>query len=102
MLRIEHISKKFASLQALHNVNLTVHRVQIMGLIGKNGAEKTTTFHRILNFIHYKGLITWEDQSIKETILYAIGYSPEERSLMPQMNVEQQIIYLVKLKNVTL
>ncbi|HBF73829.1 MAG TPA: sodium ABC transporter ATP-binding protein, partial [Lactobacillus sp.] len=67
-------------------------------LIGQNGAGKSTTFHSILSFIHYGGQITWNGQPINEQVFNQIGYLPEERSLMPKMTVEQQILYLARLK----
>lgn len=99
MLKVEHLSKKFDTFPALQDVNFTIHPGEIMGLIGQNGAGKTTTFHSILNFLHYEGKITWEDQPITEKTFDTIGYLPEERSLLPKMTIEQQIIYLAQLKS---
>lgn len=61
-------------------------------------AGKSTTFHSILNFLSYEGTISWNDQTINETVFDQIGYLPEERSLMPKLTVEQQILYLAQLK----
>ena len=99
MLKIQDISKDFGSLKALNDVSFDVADGQILGLIGQNGAGKSTTFHSILNFLNYQGTITWNNQPITETIFDEIGYLPEERSLMPKLTIEQQIIYLARLKN---
>ena len=98
MLKIEHLSKRFGDLQALNDVTYNVEKGEILGLIGQNGAGKSTTFHSILSFIHYDGQITWNGQPINEQVFNQIGYLPEERSLMPKMTVEQQILYLARLK----
>lgn len=98
MLAIEHLSKRFGELQALNDVNFNVEKGEIMGLIGQNGAGKSTTFHSILSFIHYDGTINWDGQPITEAVFNQIGYLPEERSLMPKMTIEQQILYLAQLK----
>lgn len=98
MLAIEHLSKHFGELQALNDVNFNVEKGEIMGLIGQNGAGKSTTFHSILSFIHYDGTINWDGQPITEAVFNQIGYLPEERSLMPKMTIEQQILYLAQLK----
>ncbi|MTV83199.1 ABC transporter ATP-binding protein [Secundilactobacillus folii] len=98
MLKIEHLSKQFGDLKALNDVTYNVKEGEIMGLIGQNGAGKSTTFHSILSFIHYDGEISWQDQPINEKVFNDIGYLPEERSLMPKMTVEQQILYLARLK----
>lgn len=99
MLKIESIQKNFGDLKVLDNVSFEVANGQILGLIGQNGAGKSTTFHSILNFLHYQGTITWNGQPITEPVFDEIGYLPEERSLMPKLTVEQQIIYLARLKD---
>jgi ABC-2 type transport system ATP-binding protein len=99
LLKIEDINKNFGDLKALDHVSFDVSDGEILGLIGQNGAGKSTTFHSILNFLHYQGKITWNDQPITESVFDEIGYLPEERSLMPKLTVEQQITYLARLKN---
>lgn len=99
MLTIQNVSKNFGDLKALEDISFDVRDGQILGLIGQNGAGKSTTFHSILNFLSYQGKITWNDQPITESIFDEIGYLPEERSLMPKLTIEQQIIYLARLKN---
>lgn len=99
MLKIQNIKKDFGSLKALDDVSFNVEDGQILGLIGQNGAGKSTTFHSILNFLNYQGTITWNNQPITEAVFNEIGYLPEERSLMPKLTIEQQIVYLARLKN---
>lgn len=101
MLKIKDIQKNFGDLKALDDVSFDVNDGHILGLIGQNGAGKSTTFHSILNFLHYQGTITWNDQPITEDNFNQIGYLPEERSLMPKLTVEQQIVYLARLKGKT-
>jgi len=99
MLKIQDIKKNFGDLKALDGVSFDVSDGQILGLIGQNGAGKSTTFHSILNFLNYEGTITWNNQPITEEVFDEIGYLPEERSLMPKLTIEQQIVYLARLKN---
>lgn len=99
MLSIKHLSKQFNKVNALNDVSFSVKPGHILGLIGQNGAGKSTTFHSILNFLRYDGNILWEDHPITEADFDIIGYLPEERSLMPKLTIEQQIVYLAQLKN---
>ncbi|MQS53235.1 ABC transporter ATP-binding protein [Companilactobacillus mishanensis] len=99
MLKIEHVSKQFGDVKALNDVSFSINNGEILGLIGQNGAGKSTTFHSILNFIKYDGKILWDGEPISEKLFDKIGYLPEERSLMPKLTIEQQIIYLARLKN---
>ncbi|KRK91107.1 ABC transporter ATP-binding protein [Companilactobacillus futsaii] len=101
MLKIKDIRKNFGDLKALDDVSFDVDDGHILGLIGQNGAGKSTTFHSILNFLHYQGTITWNNQPITEDVFNQIGYLPEERSLMPKLTIEQQLIYLARLKGKT-
>ncbi|GHP13264.1 ABC transporter ATP-binding protein [Lentilactobacillus fungorum] len=99
MLEIQHLHKQFGSVVALDDISFNVPAGQITGLIGQNGSGKSTTFHSILNFLKYDGTIRWQGKPVVESVFDEIGYLPEERSLMPKLTVEQQIIYLARLKN---
>ena len=97
MLKVEHVSKQFGDVKALNDVSFSIADGEIMGLIGQNGAGKSTSFHSILNFLKFDGAISWNDAPISEEVFDQIGYLPEERSLMPKLTIEQQIVYLAKL-----
>ena len=98
VLKVEHVSKQFGDVKALNDVSFSIADGEIMGLIGQNGAGKSTSFHSILNFLKFDGAISWNDAPISEEVFDQIGYLPEERSLMPKLTIEQQIVYLAKLK----
>ena len=63
MIRTEHVSKKFGSLEVLKDVNLTVENGEVICLIGPSGAGKST-FLRSLNQLETitGGQIFIEDQ----------------------------------------
>ena len=52
MIRLERLSKVFGSRPALHELYLDIPQGQIFGLLGHNGAGKSTTFGMILGQVH--------------------------------------------------
>ena len=60
MLEIQNLEKSFGQKQVLFGVDFKAESGQILGLIGKNGAGKTTIFHSILRFLEYSGRISFE------------------------------------------
>ncbi len=54
MISLHHIDKKYGRHRVLEDVNLTIREGEIYGLIGKNGAGKTTIFKIILGLTEYE------------------------------------------------
>lgn len=100
MLEIQKLEKSFGQKQVLFGVDFRAESGHILGLIGKNGAGKTTIFHSILRFLEYSGRISFEGKAISQDTYREIGYLPEERSLMPKLTVYEQVRYLANLKGV--
>ena len=100
MLEIQKLEKSFGQKQVLFGVDFRAESGQILGLIGKNGAGKTTIFHSILRCLEYSGNITFDKQPISQETYRKIGYLPEERSLMSKLTVYEQVRYLANLKGV--
>jgi ABC-type multidrug transport system ATPase subunit len=46
------LSKQFGSVQAVNALNLRVHRNQVTGFLGRNGAGKSTTIKTLLGMTH--------------------------------------------------
>jgi ABC-2 type transport system ATP-binding protein len=82
VLKLQNVEKRFGNLTALHNMNLSIHRGEIIGLVGPNGAGKTTTLKLIARLlkltsgqIFFKN-IDGELQNIREDShnLIEVGY----------------------------
>lgn len=53
MINLSHINKSYGNIQVLEDVNLNINKGEIYGLIGKNGAGKTTIFKIILGLTNF-------------------------------------------------
>lgn len=97
-----HITKRFGSFTALHNLSVHVPKGCIYGLLGPNGAGKTT-FIRIINQITGpdSGEIFFDGRPFKANDVFNIGYLPEERGLYRKMKVGEQALYLAQLKGLS-
>ncbi len=52
MLELQNITKKFENNVAVNNISFRVERGKIFGIVGRNGAGKSTTFRMILNILY--------------------------------------------------
>lgn len=99
MLEIKNITKRFGTTKAVNNISFKIENGKILGLLGRNGAGKSTIFRCILNIIKQdSGSILYNNKEINDSITDRIGYLPEEGSLMLEYTVLDQCIYYGALK----
>ena len=97
LLCVEHVTKRYATHTALHDVSLAIPRGAVYGLLGPNGAGKTTTFYMIVGLIKpNEGQIFLEDQEITKEPVYkraqkGVGYLAQEASVFRRLSVEDNI-----------
>ncbi len=102
MLEVSNLSKSFGNVEALKNLNFKAEDGKIFGIIGRNGAGKSTTFRLILKIIEpTNGEILYNGEKINEKILDKIGYLPEEGSLISTYTVLELCEYYGALKLVS-
>ncbi len=98
MIKIEGLNKNYQEHRALEDVNLTIKEGSIHGLLGKNGAGKTTAMNILAGILDYdKGEIYYRGMDYKEhkgKILKNIGYAPQEHSFYEYMNLEEYLNFL--------
>ncbi len=101
-LRVEHVNKSFGPFQAITDLSLEVKEGGLFGFLGANGAGKTTTMRMILDiFRPDSGQISWNGVPVSEVARRVWGYLPEERGLYPQMEVEDQLLFLARLNGLS-
>ena len=98
LLEIDRVSKRYGDVVALHDMTFEVRAGEIFGLVGSNGAGKTTAMRIILGVLAADaGAVRWDGRPVDLDTRRRIGYMPEERGLYPRMKVAEQLIYLARL-----
>ena len=97
-LSVRDLTKSFAERQVLFGVSFDVQRGKALGLLGRNGAGKTTVIRIIMDvFPSNSGQVLINGEKMDYNKL-RIGYMPEERGMYPKKQVLQQLIYFGELK----
>lgn len=102
ILEAINVSKKFKDKNALSEVTVSVAKGSAFGLLGPNGAGKTTLIRCATNITKFdSGQILLNRKEVSEKEIMKIGYLPEERGLYKDFGVEEQIVYLSRLKGLS-
>ena len=102
MLEVKNIKKEFNQKLVVNDVSFSVNSGEILGLLGKNGAGKSTIFRLILNIIDPEEgqiLLNGKKYTIKDTKL--VGFLPEEGSLGQELTVYEQMCFYGSLKGMS-
>lgn len=101
MLKISNITKLFGGHTALSDVNFDLESGKTLGIIGQNGAGKTTIFRLILGFADPdRGEIKWTYKKNGD-FFDTVGYLPEERGLNLKRTIDEQLQFFGALKGMT-
>jgi ABC-2 type transport system ATP-binding protein len=91
-LVIDNVSKRFDHVVALDHASFSVEPGRIFGLLGANGAGKTTSMRIVLDILRPdEGRVTWMGTENTALPRSTWGYLPEERGLYPKMRVGEQL-----------
>jgi len=100
-LVIDAVSKRFGDVLALDDVSFQIEPGQVFGLLGANGAGKTTAMRLVLDILRPdSGSISWYGRPNTEVPHATWGYLPEERGLYAKMTVLDQLVFFARLHGV--
>lgn len=98
VLEMKNIEKRFGEKQVLKNVSVKAEGGKAFGLLGRNGAGKTTSIRILMNvFPANSGEILVDGKPIDYNKV-KFGYLPEERGLYPKKKIIDQLVYFAELK----
>lgn len=107
ILRADSLVKKYKKRTVVDHISVEVQQGEIVGLLGPNGAGKTTTFYMMVGLIKpNEGQIYLEDENITELPMYrrakrGIGYLAQEASVFRKLTVEENIMAVLEMRNLS-
>lgn len=107
-LEAKHLAKKYGKRWVVEDVSLRVEPGQVVGLLGANGAGKTTSFYMIVGLIPRDGgQILLDGRDISDMPLHrrarmGIGYLPQEPSVFRKLTVAENIMAVLETRELRL
>ena len=104
MISFDRVTKRYGQLQALSEITFSVPKGQVLGLLGQNGAGKTTAMNILTGCLApSSGSVTIGGYDILENPRQAkrlMGYLPEHAPLYDEMTVRSYLHFACELKEV--
>ena len=97
MLQVEFLNAFYGRAQILFNLSLKVYRGEVVGLLGRNGAGKTTALKSIMGMVSHKnGSILFKGRPIDKLPPYrccalGLGYVPQDRRIFNSLTVIENL-----------
>jgi len=98
LLEVDNVMVDIGSMTALRGFSMQIAKGAMVSLVGRNGAGKTTLIRSIMGHLKpARGAIRFEGGDLSARPRHAraalgIGYMPEDRCLVPQLTVEENIL----------
>ncbi len=98
-VRFEGVTKRYGDFVAVDRIGFEVPAGSIFGILGSNGAGKTTSIRMLMNILRPdEGVIEVLGEPADERVKARIGYLPEERGLYKKMRILELLRFFGRLK----
>jgi branched-chain amino acid transport system ATP-binding protein len=96
ILSVENLSASYGAAQILYDLSLEVGRGEVVALMGRNGAGKSTTMKAIMGLMARKGRVRFNGADISRGKPYEIarlglGFTPEDRRIFADLTVMENL-----------
>ena len=102
MLEVQKLEKRYGDKQVLKGLDFTVSQGEVVGLLGLNGAGKSTTMNILTGYISpTAGVVRIDGHDIMKAPMQArrvTGYLPEQFVFYPEMRVDEYLNFVCDLK----
>jgi len=104
LLKLDNVHAFYGKSHVLHGVSMEVRPGEIVSLLGRNGAGRSTTVKTIMGQVDARGSVKFGDTELVGRKAYEIahlglGYVPENRDIFPKLTVHQNLMLGEKTKN---
>jgi len=101
VLEVKDLHAYYGKSHVLQGVSLSVGRGEIVALLGRNGAGRSTTIKAIMGLVSAQGSVRFKNDEIlglkaHEVARRGIGYVPEDRAIFPDLTVRQNLVLGIK------
>ncbi|MBC3806039.1 ABC transporter ATP-binding protein [Undibacterium seohonense] len=101
LLQVRDLHASYAKGQVLRGVNFDLNSSEVVALLGRNGAGRSTCLKAIMGMVEMKGSIQYQSASLVGLPSYAIAqagiaYVPEDRAIFAKLSVEQNLLLGLK------
>jgi ABC-2 type transport system ATP-binding protein len=104
MIKVEGLTKRYGPTTAVKNISFEVERGEIVGFLGPNGAGKTTTMRILTGFLPptlgKASVAGYDVMTHPLEVKKRIGYLPETPPLYPEMEVQEYLDFVARLKGI--
>src|SRR5882757_9497651 len=97
MLELSHVSAAYGSVPAITEVSISIGEGEAVGLLGANGAGKSTTLRAVSGLVKlFAGQVTFDGVDLATLPPYripelGIAHVPEGRQVFPEMTVQENL-----------
>ncbi len=97
LLELRGVHAFYGKSHVLHGVDFHIGRGEIVALLGRNGAGRSTALKAIMGHVVHTGEVSFQGRSLKGLTPFqiarrGIGFVPEDRQVFPRLTVEQNLL----------